>query len=502
MGQNIELLFIEDNTSDQLAFTRFVKKNGLPYSCTVTGSVVATLVELSTKRFDIVITDYLLGDGTAFDLFGAFKETPFILVTGYGLADMAVRAMKAGAYDYLIKDQEYQYLTLLPTVVENALNRKQDKERLRLMESAALNANDAIVIIEAEGHNHSGRRILYVNWAFTRMTGYAAEEVINETLGILNGEKTSDKEIKKIGMALDGAKSIRGELINYRKDGAEFWVEYNMMPVVGPDGSPTHWVSIHRDITERKKAEEERERLLNKIEEINRDLTELTMELEGIGTERTMGLLALMLADRVRNPAVVIGNTSRRILERETVSDSLKERLQVLFDEAGHLESIVRDFESLQKKRQAIFRYHDINELLTGIISTIEKEFSLKGIKPDIKLSEAPLKINMQKELLRVAVFHLLRDSIEAMPEGEVLSVVTYAGENQAVISISGTGIFISKEDIGRLFEPGFSLREEGFGLGLPLVKQIVAEHLGRIEIESEPGKGTTFRLIFPLRWS
>jgi two-component system sensor histidine kinase AtoS len=275
-----------------------------------------------------------------------------------------------------------------------------------------------------------------------------------------------------------------------------------MVPVTGSGDNPTHWISIHRDITERKRAEEEREHLLSKIEEINRDLTELNMELESIGTERTMGLLALMLADRVRNPAVVIGNTSRRIMDKETVPEALKERLQVIFDEAGHLEAIVRDFESLQKKRQAIFRYHDINDLLTGIVSAIEKEFSLKGIKLDIKLSETPLKINMQKELLRVAIFHLLRDSIEATTEGETLSVATDKGEDEAVISISNTGICISKEDIGRLFEPDFSLREERFGLGLPLVKQIVSEHLGSIEIESEAGKGTIFRLIFPLRWS
>ncbi len=79
---------------------------------------------------------------------------------------------------------------------------------------------------------------------------------------------------------------------------------------------------------------------------------------------------------------------------------------------------------------------------------------------------------------------------------------VTTAGDNEKVtLAISDTGAGIPEEDIGRIFDPFFSTKLFRFGMGLPLVKQIISEHLGEIKVESEPGKGTTFKLIFPVRW-
>src|SRR5688572_19701942 len=101
---NHRVLLIEDDLVDQLAFKRLVQSENLAYNYTIAGSMAEAQKILETTRFDIVITDYRLGDGDAFDLFDAIIDTPIIFATGLGDEAVAVKAMKAGAADYMIKD--------------------------------------------------------------------------------------------------------------------------------------------------------------------------------------------------------------------------------------------------------------------------------------------------------------------------------------------------------------------------------------------------------------
>src|SRR5690606_28206011 len=102
----------------------------------------------------------------------------------------------------------------------------------------------------------AGPKIVYVNEAFVRRTGYQFEEVIGKTPRILQGAKTQPLELARIRRALEAWQPVRAELINYTKEGEEFWMELDIVPIADDKGWYTHWVSVERDITERKKAEE------------------------------------------------------------------------------------------------------------------------------------------------------------------------------------------------------------------------------------------------------
>ncbi len=128
---NRRVLLIEDDQVDQLAFKRLVKSANLAYDYTIAGSVAAARKTLERASFDVVITDYSLGDGNAFDIFEAAANTPIIVVTGLGDEAIAVKAMKTGASDYLMKDPERNYLVTLPTTVDNAIKHKQLELELR-----------------------------------------------------------------------------------------------------------------------------------------------------------------------------------------------------------------------------------------------------------------------------------------------------------------------------------------------------------------------------------
>ncbi|MGV8953868.1 MAG: putative bifunctional diguanylate cyclase/phosphodiesterase [Cypionkella sp.] len=140
-------------------------------------------------------------------------------------------------------------------LVDMTVNRPR-VERLRLLESVAIHARDSIIITEAEPFDLPGPRIIYCNAAFARATGYSAAEVIGQTPRILQGPKTDPVSKAKMRAAFEVWQPIEIELLNYRKDGTEFWVELSIVPVADDRGWYTHWVSVQRDITERKQAAE------------------------------------------------------------------------------------------------------------------------------------------------------------------------------------------------------------------------------------------------------
>ncbi len=145
MGEmRLRILLIEDDSVDQMAFKRLVKEKDLPYNYTIAASISEAKKILSSETFDAVITDYLLGDGTAFDIIGLLADTPVIFVTGAGDEEIAVKAMKAGAYDYLIKDQKHNYLNVLSVTTENVIKRKRMEKLVETRTAELIRTNEQL----------------------------------------------------------------------------------------------------------------------------------------------------------------------------------------------------------------------------------------------------------------------------------------------------------------------------------------------------------------------
>ncbi len=246
------------------------------------------------------------------------------------------------------------------------------------------------------------------------------------------------------------------------------------------------------------KTDEDRRR----IEEINQELMGLNHDMESIITERTMNLIALSVADRVRNPATTIAATFNRILRKEEISGPLRERMTDLMLEAQKLDSIVRDYEAVLKKKQPMFKLEDLNEIVLSVMFLVEVDRKAKSINLFMSLSPEPKRCMANRLLLRVAILHVLKNAIESAPEDGEVSIVTDSDEDRVWLKVIDNGPGILPDDLPKIFSLFYSSKEHRVGMGLPLTKQIVEEHKGDISVKSEVGKNTTLTLTFPVRWS
>lgn len=238
-----------------------------------------------------------------------------------------------------------------------------------------------------------------------------------------------------------------------------------------------------------------------RIEEINIELLKLNEDMEALIGERTLNMMALSIADKVRNPATVIGGTVQRILKTEGLTEPLKERLLDFLYESQKLDSIVRDYEMILKTKHTIFQYEDLVEIVKSVLPLVEKDIRDKSINLEFEFPDTPLKFNANRQLVRVAVVHVLKNAIEATPEGGSIKVSAGRLNDQIYVDITDTGPGIAEENISKIFSLFFSTKKHRLGMGLPLVKQIVEEHKGVVQVKSKPGEGSTFRLLFPSRW-
>lgn len=144
----------------------------------------------------------------------------------------------------------------LTGALQDITTQHESREHLRLLENSVARLNDVVLITEAEPIGEPGPRIVFVNDAFERLTGYTREEVLGKSPRFLQGPKTQRVALDRIRKALETWQPFREEVINYKKNGEEIWLDIDIVPIANAAGLFTHWVAVERDITERKRAEQ------------------------------------------------------------------------------------------------------------------------------------------------------------------------------------------------------------------------------------------------------
>lgn len=240
-NERYKILLVEDDKLDQMAFERLTKSENLPYDYKTASSVSDAQGILKFERFDVVISDYLLGDGTAFDILDSVGNIPIILVTGTGDEEIAIKAWKAGACDYLIKDPDRNYIKTLPITVDNAIKHKRTEEKLQLLSRAVMSTDDSVYITDIQN------KIIFVNRAFCETYGYDEQEIIGKDSNALFSQDFEDTNTKEASEAF----GQHVETYHRRKDGSEFPVSVSTSVIKGENGNTTALIGVARDITQR-----------------------------------------------------------------------------------------------------------------------------------------------------------------------------------------------------------------------------------------------------------
>lgn len=362
------------------------------------------------------------------------------------------------------------------------------KDKFKLLAEVVLQSRDAITVHDMEG------RIIAWNKGAEKIYGYSEDEALKMNISSIIPEDKKQEAVELIARVKNG-KEV--EFIQTRRltaDGRtiDIWLTLNRL--VDEAGNVVGLASIERDITEHN-------RLLEEVETSFALAEEYTTDIEPLVAERTASLIALNIADRIINPAVVIGAMSRKMLSMDHLDKTQRASLETILDESKKLQQIVRDFEDLIKKKQSLYSYEDMNGIVKEAMDLIQKEADRKGIELVCDLSQTPLMINMHRHVLKTAIFYIYNNAMEATPRGGSIKTSTIKNTDSISVIISDTGCGIAEENISCVFDNFFTTKVNAVGMGLPFVKHIISEHLGDIKIESQKGVGTTCTMRFPVRW-
>lgn len=283
MNSSLALLIIDDSEDDAILISRMLQRGGYVLDVERVETADKMHDALAARTWDLVIADYAMPHFSglaAIELLHSMDlNIPIILVSGTIGEEVAVAAMKAGANDYVMKDN---LARLVPAVQrelqESTLRHAQQaaEEQLRKLSRAVEQSPVVVIITDCEG------QIDYVNPRFTQITGYPPEEVLGQNAIILRSGKTPMSTYATIWRTIRSGKEWNGELQNRRKNGEFYWVSASFSPIYNQDGEITHFIAVEEDITERKRSEAERMELMERMQHLNTDLRRRADELAAI----------------------------------------------------------------------------------------------------------------------------------------------------------------------------------------------------------------------------
>ncbi len=240
---------------------------------------------------------------------------------------------------------------------------------------------------------------------------------------------------------------------------------------------------------------------------IAKDVTAMKkLQAELLQTEKLalVGKMFSTIAHEVRNPLVPIGGFARLIDKNLDETSPLKKYASIIIKEIDRLERLLTNILSYSKEITPVFQSGNVNDILQDVLTLYKDIFSQKNIDISARLSRSISKTDFDPSLMKQALIDILINAMHAMPGGGNLTITTKEstidGKPYISISITDTGGGIPKDIIDNIFEPFYTTKVHGMGLGLALTRRIVHVHDGSIEVESMTGKGTTFTINLPIR--
>ncbi len=391
--------------------------------------------------------------------------------------------------DIRVTDMEVAGRRLFLGIMRDITVRRRLEEEQRKLAVAVEHAEDAIFITDVEG------RINYVNPAYERLSGFGADELLGNRPSLMKSGRMSDAFYRDMWQTILSGRLWRSEFTNRRKNGEIYEVDQSISPILGTDGSVVGFVSVQRDITAEK---QERAQL------------EHTQRLE------SLGVLAGGIAHDFNNLlTAIMGNAAlaRMRIDPDCSAVPMLENVERASERAA---ALCKQMLAYSGKGKFVVEPINLTELIEEMTSLLEVSIS-KNVVMRLDLSKQLPPIEADAAQMQQVVMNLVINASEAIGDRSgIVTISTGATEVNAeyiettylkdhiqpgryvTIEVSDTGCGMDEETKKKIFDPFFTTKFTGRGLGMSAILGIVRGHHGAIKVYSEPGKGTTFKLLFP----
>lgn len=411
---------------------------------------------------------------------------PIIYLTAYEDDETLERAKITEPIGYILKPFEER---TLHTTIEMALYKYSMESKLLESEERyrrLVEYSPDGIIIELDGI------LVFAN--------PAAEELIGEKKGKnLLGRKAKDfipaeiheivdekfKFIKENNLPLP---FLDSQLL--KKNGKKLDIEVSMVPF--PYEGKTAVQIIIRDISERKKAEEE---LKNAYLELKKTQQQL------IQNEKlaALGRFSAGLAHEIRNPLANISASAQFCISKFNIDEKLKRHFDIILRNADSANRIIKELLDFTSPRETVLSEGNIDNVLEHVCELVKPRCLKQNISLYRETKEKLPLIKINEKKLEEAFMNFVSNAVDAMPDGGTLTIKTGNANKNIYIDFIDTGYGIEQNDIDKIFEPFFTTKDDGTGLGLSLAYHIISVHSGEISVDSKNGYGTTFRVKIPI---
>lgn len=474
----IKILIVDDDADDCYLTSDYIKHiPGMVCEIEWCHRYDDAIRHMKSCNYQLYFVDYLLGAKSGVQLLKDAMDTgcedPIILLTGKGNQKVDMEAMELGAVDYLVKSE--LSIEKMERAIRYALERASTLKALRANErkyrSIFEKSKDVIFITDKD------LRFKQVNSIITHLLGYSVDEVLKiKLLDIIN---------------IPSQRSwLQHNLKQHKK--IEDW-EVMLMAADGTLKSCVLTATVEKDSEEQVY-----------IQGIIHDITALKRaEKSNLQTEKlaAAGRLVRTLAHEVRNPLNNINLSVEQIMQ-EPVSgdDSVHMYLDIIQRNSNRINDLIGELLNTSKPTEMTMKAYVLQSVLDDVVSSAIDRLTLKHIKLQVNYPVDIIRVNADTEKLKIALLNIVINAIEAMDEKTgALSIMLNEFDDTAVLKITDNGCGISEENITRLFEPYFTQKRNGMGLGLASTLNILQSHKAGIDVTSRLGEGTSFIITFPI---
>ncbi|WNS42153.1 ATP-binding protein [Paenibacillus sp. MMS20-IR301] len=335
------------------------------------------------------------------------------------------------------------------------------------LESVINSTSDAIHTVDMNG------RITSTNKAFQELYGWNAADAAIKTPYLVPAT-VREQEEARLRQLREGATLPPVETVRLKRDGSIVEVSVSTSVIRDEDGQPQSFVHVSRDMTER-----------NRIEELLRRSEKLT----------TVGQLAAGVAHEIRNPLTTLRGFLQLQQEKKVLVPLHND---LMLSELDRINLIVSEFLILAKPQAVHFQQKDLRHIVGDVISLLDSQAHLFGIEFATYFSEVPAMVHCEENQLKQVFINVIKNAIEAMPEGGTITLEQHQHNDSVVIVVSDEGGGVPEEMLPKLGEPFFTNKESGTGLGLMVSHRIIQAHRGSLEIRSEYGRGAQVMIKLP----